>query len=116
MELTIPIKVELDEKHLGNAIDKYMRENPDVVEVVRCKDCKHLTVINSRSVYARCEKTGYVFKNIKKKEGEVEGMREDKKEKRKGRGEREEKGRERGMEEGREGWRKGSCITNKLLL
>lgn len=33
----------------------------DVVEVVRCKDCKHLTVVNNESVYARCEKTGYIF-------------------------------------------------------
>ena len=33
----------------------------DVVAVVRCKDCKHLTVINNESAYARCEKTGYIF-------------------------------------------------------
>ena len=33
----------------------------DVVEVVRCNNCKHLTVINHKSIYARCEKTGYVF-------------------------------------------------------
>ena len=33
----------------------------DIVEVVRCKDCKHLTVINIGGAYARCEKTGYVF-------------------------------------------------------
>ena len=33
----------------------------DVVEVVRCKDCKHLTVVNNESIYARCEKTGYIF-------------------------------------------------------
>lgn len=33
----------------------------DVVEVVRCKDCKHLTVVNNESAYARCEKTGYIF-------------------------------------------------------
>lgn len=37
------------------------KENADVVEVVRCKDCKHLTVVNNESVYARCEKTGYIF-------------------------------------------------------
>ena len=36
-------------------------EQGDVVEVVRCKDCKHLTVVNKESVYARCEKTGYIF-------------------------------------------------------
>lgn len=33
----------------------------DVVAVVRCKECKHLTVINCGGAYARCEKTGYVF-------------------------------------------------------
>ena len=33
----------------------------DVVEVVRCKDCKHLTVRNSPTLYAYCEKTKYRF-------------------------------------------------------
>ena len=33
----------------------------DVAEVVRCRDCKHLTVINCGGAYARCEQTGYVF-------------------------------------------------------
>lgn len=33
----------------------------DVVEVVRCKDCKHLTVHNSQTLYAYCEKTKYRF-------------------------------------------------------
>jgi hypothetical protein len=41
MKLTIPLQIEVDDKNLENAIDKYMKENPDVVEVVRCKDCKH---------------------------------------------------------------------------
>ena len=26
----------------------------DVVEVVRCKDCKHLEIINGPHIYARC--------------------------------------------------------------
>ena len=34
----------------------------DVVEVVRCKDCKHLEVINSREVYAKCRMTDLEFK------------------------------------------------------
>ena len=34
----------------------------DVVEVVRCKDCKHLEVINSREVYAKCIMTDLEFK------------------------------------------------------
>jgi len=28
----------------------------DVVEVVRCKDCKHLEIINGPRVYARCNR------------------------------------------------------------
>lgn len=43
-------------------IDLIVRQpTVDVVEVVRCKDCKHLTVVNNESIYARCEKTGYIF-------------------------------------------------------
>ena len=34
----------------------------DVVEVVRCKDCKHLEIINSREIYAKCKATGLEFK------------------------------------------------------
>lgn len=41
MELTIPLKVEIDENQLEKAIENYMEKNPDIVEVVRCKDCKH---------------------------------------------------------------------------
>ena len=52
MELTIPIKIEVDDKHLENAIDKYMRENPDMVEVVRCKDCQN--AICSEGYYICC--------------------------------------------------------------
>ena len=42
-------------------LDDIEMTTADVVEVVRCKDCKHLTVVNNESVYARCEKTGYIF-------------------------------------------------------
>ena len=34
----------------------------DVVEVCRCKDCKHLEIINSREIYAKCKATGLEFK------------------------------------------------------
>lgn len=41
MELKIPIVVEIDDKKLQMSIDRYMENNPDVVYVVRCKDCIH---------------------------------------------------------------------------
>ena len=34
----------------------------DVVEVVRCKDCKHLEIINSKDLYAKCRMTDLEFK------------------------------------------------------
>ena len=33
----------------------------DFVEVVRCKDCKHLAVLNLPTVYAWCKKIHYSF-------------------------------------------------------
>lgn len=33
----------------------------DVVEVVRCCDCKHIAIINNSKLYAKCEKTNYEF-------------------------------------------------------
>ena len=30
-------------------------------DLIRCKDCKHLDVINSNAVYARCKKHGIEF-------------------------------------------------------
>lgn len=33
----------------------------DVIEVVRCENCKHLTIHNSPTLYAYCEKTHYRF-------------------------------------------------------
>lgn len=49
--------------HIHNRCLQIIEDAPpaDVVEVVRCKDCKYLTVVNNESVYARCEKTGYIF-------------------------------------------------------
>ena len=36
-----------------------------VVEVVRCENCKHLTIHNSPTLYAYCEKTHYIFEPFK---------------------------------------------------
>ena len=33
----------------------------DVVEVVRCKDCKHLEILNGKSVFARCNLHDFPF-------------------------------------------------------
>lgn len=33
----------------------------DVVAVVRCRECKHLNVINDEKLYARCPKTNTFF-------------------------------------------------------
>ena len=33
----------------------------DAVPVVRCKDCKHLNVVNRKELYAHCPKTNTVF-------------------------------------------------------
>ena len=37
----------------------------DAVEVVRCKDCKYLTVYNSPTLYAYCQKTHLRFEPFK---------------------------------------------------
>ena len=33
----------------------------DAVEVVRCRECKHLDVVNRKELYAHCPKTNTVF-------------------------------------------------------
>lgn len=33
----------------------------DVVEVVRCSECKHLKIINKEPIYAECEKEKLTF-------------------------------------------------------
>lgn len=36
--------------------------NPqDAIEVVRCKDCKYLNIINKAPLYAYCGKSNYIF-------------------------------------------------------
>lgn len=37
------------------------QDTVDAVEVVRCKDCKHLNVLNRKDLYAHCPKTNTVF-------------------------------------------------------
>ena len=44
---------------IHNAIDQ--APTIDAVPVVRCKDCKHLNVVNRKELYAHCPKTNTVF-------------------------------------------------------
>ena len=36
-------------------------EDSDAVSVVRCRECKHLNVVNRKELYAHCQKTNTVF-------------------------------------------------------
>ena len=59
----------------ADVADKWMRQNNafidaailkaiptiDAVPVVRCRECKHLNVINDPKLYAHCPKTNTVF-------------------------------------------------------
>ena len=38
----------------------------DVVEVVRCSECRHLRVFNEYDIYAMCARTGRIFLPFKK--------------------------------------------------
>ena len=42
---------------------RWIRKQPtiDAVEVVRCRECKHLNVLNRKELYAHCPKTNTVF-------------------------------------------------------
>ena len=40
---------------------KMLLQDLDIVEVVRCEKCKNLTVHNSPTLYAYCEKTHFRF-------------------------------------------------------
>ena len=37
------------------------QETIDAVPVVRCRECKHLNVVNRKELYAHCPKTNTVF-------------------------------------------------------
>lgn len=56
---------EYDRVHVGapGGARKLMEDAPaaDVVEVVRCDKCKHLSAHNSPTLYAYCEKTHFRF-------------------------------------------------------
>ena len=49
--------------HLTNYAMLILREAPsvDAVPVVRCRECKHLNVLNRKELYAHCPKTNTVF-------------------------------------------------------
>ena len=36
-------------------------EDSDAVPVVRCRECKHLNVVNRKELYAHCQKTNTLF-------------------------------------------------------
>ena len=44
---------------IHNAIDG--APTIDAVPVVRCRECKHLNVVNRKEIYAHCPKTNTVF-------------------------------------------------------
>ena len=51
--------IEYSESDIGYMIRK--RPTVDAVEVVRCRECKHLNVLNRKELYAHCPKTNTVF-------------------------------------------------------
>ena len=46
-----------------NGLIELIEEAPtiDAVPVVRCRECKHLNVVNRKELYAHCPKTNTVF-------------------------------------------------------
>lgn len=56
---------EYDRLHIGEPgkARKLIEDAPTVeaVEIVRCRECKHLNVLNSKLLYAHCPKTNTVF-------------------------------------------------------
>ena len=47
-----------------NINPKVIEEAADVVEVVRCKDCVHLEILNGSTYYARCGWHGRLFESF----------------------------------------------------
>lgn len=73
-------------QYCGSCAEHHKLKNGlDTVEVVRCENCKHLTMHNSPTLYAYCEKTHFRFEPFKtdtrthfcsygeRKESEVQG-------------------------------------------
>lgn len=56
-------KQDIDIESLINYLKKLPSAN--VVKVIRCENCKHLTIHNSPTLYAYCEKTHYSFEPFK---------------------------------------------------
>ena len=50
--------------HLTNYATLILQEAPTIeaVTVVRCRECKHLNVVNRKELYAHCPKTNTVFR------------------------------------------------------
>jgi hypothetical protein len=44
---------------LSDALSEY--QSADMVEVVRCKDCKHLEILNGECVFARCNRHDFPY-------------------------------------------------------
>ena len=51
--------IEYSESNIGYMVRK--RPTIDAVPVVRCRECKHLNVVNRKELYAHCPKTNTVF-------------------------------------------------------
>lgn len=62
----------IDMGHLRNPLESCFSERDvvcmlesrptvDAVPVVRCRECKHLNVVNRKELYAHCPKTNTVF-------------------------------------------------------
>ena len=45
-------------------VNRALDDSPtvDAVPVVRCRECKHLNVVNRKELYAHCPKTSTVFR------------------------------------------------------
>ena len=54
-------KAKAVEKVCCAVIDKYVKSPLDVESVLRCRECKHLNVVNRKELYAHCPKTNTVF-------------------------------------------------------
>ena len=54
-------KAKAVEKICCAVIDKDVKSPLDVEAVVRCRDCKHLKILNRKELYAHCPKTNTVF-------------------------------------------------------
>ena len=54
-------KAKAIEKVCCAIIDKNIKSPFDVEVVVRCRECKHLNVVNRKELYAHCPKTNTVF-------------------------------------------------------